>query len=81
MNELAALKASAKKVLVFSRRNQVVIFLKTLQTITAFFLNHAGNTNAVGLHMSALQSRIAHRVAGRNLFFLSSSIHFLIFTP
>lgn len=81
MNELVALKASTKKAFVFSRRKQVVMFLKTLETIIAFILNHAGHSNAIGLHLSALQSRIADRVAGRNLFFLSLSINFLIFTP
>lgn len=53
------------------------MFLKTLETITACFLSHAVHTNAVGLHMSALQPRIADRVAARNLF---AEVRLLIFS-
>lgn len=70
----AGCSTSTKKVLVFSGRNKVVIFLKTSETITAFFLSWAVHTNAVGLHRSALQPRIADRVGGRIFFCLSSSI-------
>lgn len=49
------------------------MFLKTLETITACFLNRAVHTNAVGLQRSAWQPRIADRVGGRILFYVSSS--------
>lgn len=59
---------SPKKVLVLSGRNEVVMFLKTSEKITAFFLSCTVHTNAVGLQRSAWQPRIADRVGGRILF-------------
>lgn len=62
MNEITALKTSTTKVLVFSTRNQIIVFLKPLETITACFLGHAIHTRAVGLQMSALQPTTAEEI-------------------
>lgn len=64
----AGCSTSTRKVLVLPGGNEVVMFLKTLETTTAFFLSCAVHTNAVGLQRSAWQPRIADRVEGRILF-------------